>query len=138
MRKSRERSVGPEWSREAGLRLQQLRLRRYPDTSDAGAYRLLHEDIAAATKDWPDGPVDLSPATLRAMELGRYDEEGEITTRRMEVGELRALAVTFGVSTDFLLGLTENERERNETSKTDRRGRHRLDCLGDCCEGHGT
>ena len=100
MAQARTRSVGPEVSQEAARRIALLRGDiTYPD---------LHDMILEVTKDDQFGPQAISPATLRGMEKVTT-RNGEARIRRLEAGELRAIALTFDVSTDWILALTDRK-----------------------------
>jgi len=70
------------------------------------SYPELSRQIEMATGNEPEGPVHITAGTLRSMVEGYYGEDG-MRPRRITAGELRALSLTFGVSSDSLLGLEE-------------------------------
>lgn len=96
----RVRSTGPERDREVGLRIWELMERRQWN------YPQLSYQIERATADEPGGPVHITAGTLRSMVHGYYGDDG-MKPRRITAGELRALSLTFDVSSDWLLGLEE-------------------------------
>jgi len=98
----RMRSTGPERDQEVGRRIWQLMKQQEPEWS----YPELSRQIETATAEEPEGPVHITAGTLRSMVEGYYGEDG-MKPRRITAGELRALALTFGVSSDWLLGLEE-------------------------------
>ena len=97
MTEARIRATGPDWSRETGLLIAQLRKQlgwSYDDMQNA---------LMEATRDDRFGVVKPSITTLRHIEEGFYDPEGNHRTRRLEAGEIRAFAKAFGMRTDDLL-----------------------------------
>lgn len=100
MSTARIRSVGPEVTKAAGQRIALLRgTISYPD---------LHDMIMEATRDDKYGPISISAATLRSFEQPTW-RNGQARIRRLEVGEVRAVALTFDVSTDYILDLTDRK-----------------------------
>lgn len=97
MNAPRTRSTGPETDEQVGNRIRQYREERGWD------YLRLHREIIDATRDDPQGPTEISPATLRNMERGMIVAKGERQVRRKSAGEIRALALAFGVSADDLI-----------------------------------
>lgn len=100
MNTARIRSVGPEVTIEAGRRIALLR----GDTS----YPDLHDMIMEATRDDRFAPASISPVVLRSFEKPTW-RDGKSRIRRLEAGEIRAIALTFNVSTDYILALTDRK-----------------------------
>ncbi len=100
----RVRSTGPEWDQKVGQRIRELMDDRDPPWTYPEVSRL----IATATAEEYGGPVHITAGTLRSMVEGYYGEEG-MKPRRITAGELRALALAFDVSSDFLLGLEDGD-----------------------------
>lgn len=101
----RVRSTGPEQDREVGLRIHQLMEQQEPRWT----YPELSRQIAVATAEEYGGPIHITAGTLRSMVEGYYGEGGVMKPRRITAGELRALALAFGVSSDYFLGLEGRE-----------------------------
>lgn len=84
-------------------------LRRLMDERDPPwTYQEVSRLIATATAEEYGGPVHISAGTLRSMVEGYYGKDG-MNPRRITAGELRALALAFDVSSDYLLGLEEKD-----------------------------
>lgn len=98
----RVRSTGPERDREVGLQVRELMEQQDPRWT----YPELSRRIELATAEEPGGPVCITAGTLRSMVEGYYGEAG-MKPRRITAGELRALALAFNVTSDWLLGLEE-------------------------------
>lgn len=96
----RVRSTGPERDREVGQRIRELM------DQEQWTYPELSRQIELATSEEYGGPVHISAGTLRSMVEGYYGEDG-MKPRRITAGELRALALTFDVTSDYLLGLED-------------------------------
>ena len=71
-------------------------------------YPDLSRQIELATSEEYGGPVRITAGTLRSMVEGYYGEDGMIP-RRITAGELAALALAFDVSSDWLLGLEDDD-----------------------------
>lgn len=72
-------------------------------------YTELHKRIWEVTENDPDGPVNISPATLMYMVNGYCGEDGQHKTRRITAGELYAVARAFGRSSDWFLGMEDGD-----------------------------
>lgn len=93
----RTRSTGPEVDQQVGDRIREYRTER------GWNWLQLHDEIMDATRQDPWGPTEISPATLKNMEDGMIITKGKRQVRRKSAGEIRALALAFGVSTDDLI-----------------------------------
>lgn len=100
----RVRSTGPEWDQKVGQRIRLLMDERDPPWT----YQEISRLIAAATAEEYGGPVHITAGTLRSMVEGYYGESG-MKPRRITAGELRALALAFDVTSDWLLGLEDDD-----------------------------
>lgn len=100
----RVRSTGPEWDREVGQRIREMMDEREPPWT----YPELSRRIETATAEEFGGPIHITAGTLRSMVEGYYGEEG-MKPRRITAGEIRALSLAFDVTSDWLLGLEEDD-----------------------------
>jgi len=93
----RTRSTGPEVDQAVGQRVKKHRTERGWD------FLQLHREIEAATKDDPWGPTVISPAVLKNCEEGMIVGHGRRQVRRITTGEVRGMALAFGITTDDLI-----------------------------------
>ena len=100
----RVRSTGPERDHEVGLRIRELMDSQEPRWT----YPELSRRIAVATAEEYGGPIHISAGTLRSMVQGYYGENA-MRPRRITAGELRALSLAFDVTSDYLIGLEDDD-----------------------------
>ena len=87
-----------------GRRIRELMQDRDP----AWTYTELHNKIIEVTRGDPDGPVDISPATLWYIVNGYTDrKDGSEKVRRLAAGELYGIARAFGRTSDWFLGMED-------------------------------
>lgn len=98
----RVRSTGPERDRQVGRRIRSLM-----DDLE-WTYPELSRQIELVTSEEYGGPVHITAGTLRSMVEGYYGEDG-MKPRRITAGELAALALAFDVTSDYLIGLEDDD-----------------------------